>query len=168
MCKKNDATVHFTEVINDRVMKLHLCEGCARQKSEEMQSHFGITDLVSSLMDFGAGAAAEELGVDVGAKCPDCGMGYLDFQRTGRLGCPSCYDTFKKDLSALLRKIHGADRHVGKMPFLGSTVVRDQEKLKEFRKELDELVRAEEFEKAAVVRDRIREIEEKLAKNDNR
>lgn len=160
-CGKNEATVHLTEVINDNITKLHLCETCARTKSEEMQSHFGLTDLLSGLMDFEPGMTGEAKH-DLMTKCPGCGMTYFDFQHSGRLGCGACYEVFSKNLNELLRKIHGSDKHVGKMPFKGKDVLKKQEDLQRLKGELRDLVRAEEFEKASVLRDRIKDMEGKL------
>jgi len=162
ICQEREATVHLTEVINDKVAKLHLCEICAKEKSEEMQSHFGLTDLLAGLMDINPSIAKDPERGNMSIKCPQCGMTYQDFQNTGKLGCGECYETFKDELSGLLRKIHGSDRHVGKMPFMGEKAVDEQETLQRLRNELDELIRSEEFEKAVIVRDRIKNIEEKL------
>ncbi len=162
ICGVREATVHLTEVINDKVTKLHLCEECARKKSEEMQSHFGLTDLLAGLMDLWPSMAEDRVRREAGVKCPVCGMTYQDFQKTGRLGCGQCYETFAKELGALLRKIHGSDRHAGKMPFKGKEALKEQKDLQRLKTELNELIRAEEFEKAALVRDRIKDIEEKL------
>ncbi|MCK4851486.1 MAG: UvrB/UvrC motif-containing protein [Candidatus Omnitrophica bacterium] len=162
VCHIREATVHLTEVINDKVTKLHLCAQCAKAKGDEMQSHFGLTDLIASLMDFEPAAVGREELKDKCFKCPVCGMTYNDFQKTGKLGCGECYDAFKKDLSVLLRKIHGSDRHIGKMPFRGEKAVKDQETLSRLKAELDRLVQTEAFEKAAVMRDRIKEIENKI------
>ncbi|MFH1665399.1 MAG: UvrB/UvrC motif-containing protein [Candidatus Omnitrophota bacterium] len=162
ICGLREATVHLTEVIDDEVTKLHLCEECTKTKSAEMQSHFGLTDLLTGLMDLNpaVGEGQETKGILV--ECPGCGMTYHDFQETGRLGCGKCYVTFKKKLSELLRKINGSDKHTGKMPFRGKKVLKDQEDLQRLKKELNELVQAEDFEKAALIRDRIREMEEKI------
>lgn len=160
-CGHDEATVHLTEVINDKVTKLHLCEKCAKAKSGEMHSHFGLSDLLSGLMDFGSSVEMEAVSA-AGTKCPGCGMTYYDFQKAGRLGCGKCYEAFEKNLSELLRKIHGADRHVGKMPYKGENVLKEQEDLKRLKNELTELVRGEEFEKAVFLRDRIRDLEAKL------
>ncbi|MDD5634271.1 MAG: UvrB/UvrC motif-containing protein [Candidatus Omnitrophica bacterium] len=162
MCKKKDATVHLTEVINEKVSKLHLCEDCAKEKSEEMHAHFGLTDLLAGLMEFDAAIQEGATGEDVGVKCPSCGMTYFDFQKSGRLGCGNCYEIFSKELGELLVKIHGSNKHVGKMPFKGKEVVREQEKLQDLKNNLKALVQAEEFEKAALLRDTIKEIEDKL------
>ena len=162
ICGKKEATIHLTEVLNDEVTKLHICEDCAKEKSEEMQSHFGLTDLLSGLVEFGPALSEGEFPYDVRTSCPVCDSSYYDFQKTGRLGCGKCYETFTKNLSELLRKVHGSDRHIGKMPFKGKENVKDQEDLKRLKEELSHLVQSEEFEKAALLRDRIKEIEQKI------
>ncbi|MBU1083823.1 MAG: UvrB/UvrC motif-containing protein [Candidatus Omnitrophota bacterium] len=160
ICGMNEASVHLTEVINEQVTKLHLCEQCAKDKSEEMQAHFGLTDLLSGLMDLGSPMAEGALEEGLAVKCPVCSMTFYDFQKTGRFGCGGCYETFQKNLSELLRKIHGSDRHVGKRPFSSKSEKEGhQVDIKRLREELNELVLKEEFEKAAVVRDRIKDLE---------
>ena len=161
MCGKDNATVHLTEITDGEVKKLHLCEGCAKEKSEEMQSHFGLTDLLSSLMDFEPAMSESMVKESTAVKCPQCGMTYYDFQKGGRLGCGKCYEVFQKKLADLLRKIHGSDRHVGKAPYKVEKVTKDAEDLVRMKEELDNMVRNEQFEKAAVLRDRIRELENK-------
>ena len=162
ICGTREATVHLTEVINDKVTKLHLCEQCAKAKSDEMQSHFGLTDLLSGLMDLGPSVPGGKTAKGVKIRCPVCGMTYYDFQKTGRLGCGKCYEMFAKNLGELLRKIHGSDKHVGKMPFKGKEAVKGQQDIQRLKNELNKFVRAEEFEKAALLRDKIKELEGKL------
>ncbi|MBF0494823.1 MAG: UvrB/UvrC motif-containing protein [Candidatus Omnitrophica bacterium] len=164
ICKKRQATVHLTEIINDKKTKLHICEVCAREKGEEMQTHFGLTDLIGSLMDFSPAIAEEKMQSDISAKCGVCGMTYYDFQKTGKLGCGGCYDAFKDELSVLLKKIHGSDRHIGKMPFNGEKAMKHQETLAELKNRLNQYIRDEQFEKAASVRDSIKEIEKQINK----
>jgi protein arginine kinase activator len=163
MCHVRDAAVHLTEVINDEVSKLHLCEHCAKLKGAEMQAHFGLTDLLSSLMDFGAQFDDGMGRGDSDLACSACGMTYQDFQKLGKFGCQECYETFKDELSKLLRKIHGSDRHAGKMPFMGEKVLEEQQALKKLKEELSKLVLMEEFEKAAIMRDRVKELEDKIS-----
>lgn len=115
LCGKREAAVHLTEVINDQTRELHLCETCARQRGELTAESFGLGGLLAGLADLGAqqrkggGQAASEV-------CRHCGMSYDDFRGSGRLGCGGCYETFHAALSPLLRRIHGAGRHVGRKP----------------------------------------------------
>ncbi|MFH1798097.1 MAG: UvrB/UvrC motif-containing protein [Candidatus Omnitrophota bacterium] len=166
ICGINEAAVHLTEVINEKVTKLHLCEACAKSKSEEMQSHFGLTDLLSGLMDFGTSIAEEEPESGGKLKCPVCKMTYYDFQKIGRLGCGECYETFSSSLSELLRKIHGSDRHVGKRPLKikRKMPIKKEQDIQELRDSLKKYIQTEEFEKAAELRDKIKEVEKKLKK----
>jgi len=162
VCNTREATVHLTEVVNDKVSKFHLCEKCAKEKSDEMHSHFGLTDLLSGLVDFEPSLPEDQLATGIQVKCPTCNMTYHDFQKTGRLGCGKCYDVFAVNLSELFRKIHGSDRHVGKMPFKGKESVKDQQDIQRLKNELGKLIQAEEFEKAALLRDRIRDLDDKV------
>jgi protein arginine kinase activator len=159
LCNEKEATVHLTEIINGEIQKLHICEECAKKKGKEMQAHFGLSDLLSSLMDFEPSIPQSAAQKKTAVKCPVCGMTYYDFQKTGRLGCGRCYKTFEKELGALLRKIHGSERHIGKMPLGGKETLEDQQEIMKMKKELEDLAAKEEFEKAAVLRDKIKELE---------
>ncbi len=158
LCSKNVATVHLTEIINDQMRELHLCEACAREKGAEMEQHFGLQDMLAGLADLG-----EELGEEIGdqLRCEGCGMMYRDFRKIGRLGCGSCYEAFKKKLVLILRKIHGSTRHVGKIPARTNQNVSDKLRVQELKRKLQRSVEMEEFEEAARIRDEIRKLEKK-------
>lgn len=167
ICHKREATVHLTEIINDQVSKMHLCEECAREKSDEMESHFGLSDLLAGLSDIGTSG---ELETKKGAKCDFCGSTFSDFQRVGRLGCPKCYETFKSQLAPLLRRIHGQDHYMGKLP-VSKTVSaaglsKDAKDLRALKAKLQDAISLEEFEQAAGLRDEIKKIEEKFRKKE--
>jgi len=160
VCGKNQATVHLTEIIDDQMTELHLCEECARQKSSQMESQFGLGDLLAGLAEFEKPQTKEK--ETPLAKCPSCGLTYTDFKKIGRLGCGDCYTAFKKYLGPLLKRIHGSNIHVGKVPAKAAAVVGIQKKKSiayDLRQQLQEAVNNEEFEKAAKLRDQIREIE---------
>ena len=158
ICGKIEATVHLTEIVNEEVTKLHLCEACAREKGAEMEEHFGLSDLLAGLSDIGAQLEPEVVET---IKCPACGFTYQNFRKVGRLGCGACYEAFKKQLAPLLRRIHGADRHVGKVPLTVGKTVKDTRDLQELKVRMEKAIQAEEFEEAARLRDKIRESEKK-------
>lgn len=162
ICGKKEATVHLTEIVNEKVTKLHLCEECAKEKGVEMEEHFGLSDLLAGLADLGA--TAEPSMVDI-VKCHSCGFTYQDFKKTGRLGCGDCYEAFKKQLAPLLKRIHGADRHVGKIPMMVGKTVKDTITLQELKMQMEKAIQQEEFEDAARLRDKIREFEKKNDKS---
>ena len=90
--------------------------------------------------------------------CPACDATLADFQASGRLGCPTCWETFERPLRDLLRRVHGATRHVGEIPPTAtgvpgvSTVAQQRDRLKAA---LAAAIAAERFEEAAEVRDRL-------------
>src|SRR3989338_3889707 len=156
VCAKNTATVHLTEIIDDQMNELHLCEECARQKSAQMEQQFGLSDLLAGLAEFEKPTKEVEA---VGLKCPNCGLTYTYFKKIGRLGCGECYTIFKKYLGPLLKKIHGSTMHLGKTPLKTPKVTRKKPDLQELRDKLQKAIEAEAFEEAAKVRDQIRELE---------
>jgi len=159
VCGKNGATVHITEIINEKVTKLHLCEECAKEKGAEMEDHFGLSDLLAGLTDLGTNKVEAEIMDNV--KCLSCGFTYNDFKKLGRFGCGECYEAFKKQIAPLLKRIHCSDRHVGKVPLMVGKTVKDTQTLQELKLKMEKAIQAEEFEEAARLRDKIKELEKK-------
>ena len=190
-CKVNQATVHLTEIVDEEMTELHLCEDCAREKSATMEQHFGLSDLLAGLADLGAQFGTEE---EIRLSCANCGMTTSDFKRIGRLGCSECYRSFEKSLAGLLKRIQGSSHHVGKSPEQregrepypaptptppapvrtpsgpkadpsatprGERTKEPKDPLQELREKLQKAIREEAFEEAAKLRDKIRELEKK-------
>lgn len=158
ICGKKEATVHLTEIVNEQMTKLNLCEDCAREKGAEMEEHFGLSELLAGLTDMGTTVEPE---VAITTKCPNCALTYQNFRKIGRLGCGECYEAFKKELSPLLKRIHGSDRHIGKVPLKGGKSIEDTRTLQDLKLQLEKAIQMEEFEEAAKLRDKIRELEQK-------
>ena len=103
-CKKNEANVNYVEVINGESFELHLCSSC-------------YAEMYGGLNSKSAGEIWPGLFGDVRHEkkvCPVCGLSYSDYERTGLLGCASCYDVFKEELIPSIRRIQGKVNHVGK------------------------------------------------------
>lgn len=169
ICGKNQATVHLTEIIDDKMTELHLCEECAQKKGAQMESHFGLADLLAGLADLGGQFTTTKKETRI--KCSRCGLTYEDFKKIGRLGCGECYTAFKEALLPLLKRIHGSTQHCGKVPKKLTKVAKapkvsakQKDELQELREQLQKAIQIEEFEKAAEIRDKIREIEKKQQK----
>ena len=172
ICAKAQATVHLTEIIDDKMTELHLCEECAQKKGAQMESHFGLADLLAGLADLGGQFATTKKETKI--KCARCGLTYEDFKKVGRLGCGECYTAFKEGLLPLLKRIHGSTQHYGKSPkklaklpkVLKSPKAAKEKKegLPELKDRLQQAIQKEEFEEAAKLRDMIREMEQKKSK----
>ena len=162
ICGKNPATVHLTEIVDDQMTELHLCEECARQKSIQMEQQFGLSDLLAGLAEFEKPALQKEA---VLLKCSNCDLTYTDFKKIGRLGCSECYSTFRKYLGPLLKRIHGSSLHLGKSPLKVTKALKKKIDLSSLRYELQKAIEREAFEEAAKIRDQLRELEKKQAQN---
>jgi protein arginine kinase activator len=159
ICGKREATVHLTEIINDQMTKLHLCEECAKKKGAEMEQHFGLADLLAGLADLGTPVTTAK---EKKLKCPSCGLTYSDFKKVGKMGCGQCYETFKSYLVPLFKRIHGSDSHMGKRPGRkGKATKLKKVDVDELKRHLKRAVDLEEFEEAAKLRDEIKKYDRK-------
>jgi len=154
----NPACVHLTQVVDNETSTQYLCRECAQAKgiSTSPGEASQVADFVAQL----TGGGEEQEPGEAPEPCAFCGLSFDDFKETGRLGCPRCYTSFESGLRRLLARIHGADRHVGKVylpPDPGST--HQGVRLDDLRRRLRRAVDSEDFERAAVLRDQIRELD---------
>ncbi len=159
ICKQNAAQVHLTQIVDDKIKKVDLCEDCAKHKGINDTAGFAIADL---LLGLGAAQEMAQAGGGEEIKCPGCGFTQADFKKAGRLGCPQCYTAFAEGLESLLKTMHKGTKHVGKAPrsFRQNRDLADQ--LKQLQKKLDRAVTEENFEQAASLRDEIRSARSQL------
>ncbi|MBI4398386.1 MAG: UvrB/UvrC motif-containing protein [Candidatus Omnitrophica bacterium] len=160
VCNLEEATIHLTEIINSKMVELHLCEQCAYEKGTDVKQYFNFSELVEGLTG-GPEAVAKQGGKKEALRCKSCGISFDEFGKSGRLGCPQCYQTFAKLLAPLIKRIHRATQHVGKRPTKVSGEVKFHMELRELHERLRKLVEQEAFEDAARVRDQIRQLEER-------
>ena len=156
ICNKNKATVHLTEIVNDKVVELHICQVCAQFKTEELSEQMNMSDFLGGLA--GDSEGHEEV---YSLKCPSCGLLYGEFKKKGRLGCGECYSFFRKQLLPLLKNIHSSIKHVGKTPKAVDKTKAVKATIKELKENLDKAINLEEYEEAAMLRDKIKELEGK-------
>lgn len=164
-CKERQATVHYTEVINGQKKQLNLCEECARELRPQgfsFMPQLNLHDFLGGLMGHNLGVSGFANTSSQANHCNVCGLSEKQFAQRGLLGCGSCYENFGGTLDSLVRRIHGTNRHTGKVPERTSDRVKLVKKVESLRKQLKQAVEAEEFERAAQLRDSIRELEKRL------
>ena len=154
-CHQNEATVHLTQVAEGQVKKLHLCEQCAKEMGMDFEGPMAMADLV-----LGLGQPSPEKKSPETSACPQCHLTRADFKKTGRLGCPYCYEHFRAELTPMIKAMHHGERHVGKRPPVSKARTPVPERLAELRRRLEEAVAAEQYEAAAALRDEIRALTE--------
>ena len=148
-CGKNNANITYNQNINGEVTNLNLCEECAHK----LGIFNSFDDIFSPMvldLDY---ILPEEI------KCKKCGYTLSKYRNSGLFGCDSCYDTFKNEIDSILLKLQGKNRNVQKLESNKNDKPESQEE--KLRKELEQLVKDEKFEEAAVVREKIKKLERK-------
>ncbi len=164
-CKQNPASLHFTQVNNGQKVEMHLCQECATKKGIQMLTNmnFNIPNMLGSLIGniyTGSPSTGENVQTDV--KCPVCGASFADIRQTGKLGCGQCYETYQDELESTLRRVQGHVQHTGKIPSRSGRKVLLKRQIDRLKTGLQEAVIQEDYEKAAEIRDSIKELEKQL------
>ena len=182
-CHENEATIHVQQIVNGKVHSVHLCAKCAAEKGIETPD-LDDFNLAEVLFDIAGKVAKASHSVPSGDSkktdaepretevvCPHCGWSHQQFRKTGYLGCPRCYQIFAPLIDGMLKNIHRGDRHVGKIPLSADAAQREghetallKRELEMLRKEQEEKIRMEDYEAAAVLRDKIRKLSASLRK----
>lgn len=165
MCGQHPATTHIKTIVNGKLTQAHLCADCAKKQGygnlfADWGSGFG--SLLSGFM--GSAAPARQV-----TRCPGCGASFEDITRSGKIGCAQCYHTFRGQLLPIIQRIHGTAQHKGKVP--GSSALRvtdtnnkivavEETPLEEKKRLLKQAIEVQDFERAAVLRDEIKELEQ--------
>jgi protein arginine kinase activator len=117
-------------------------------------------------------------------QCPQCGMSFGEFKAKGRFGCSHDYEVFLSRVIPLLERIHGASEHVGEADSAAASAAKPAtpagtpaaagataaatapqqtaSELKRLRRDLQRVIKNEEYEEAARIRDRIQSLEREL------
>lgn len=150
-CGERAATVTVNTVINGVKSTKHICENCAGKMGIAFPS------MNALLSNFFAPASLFEAQEQTEEACPDCGYRFSQFQKTGFLGCDRCYDHFRDALKPFVKRIQGGVVHKDENE--QAPARKSCDRLAELKKQLSDAVEAEKYEKAAQLRDMIRELE---------
>lgn len=147
----NPATVHLTQIVNNKIIKVDLCESCAQAKGVTDPEGFSLADLLTKT----------SLSPDHGEPqitCSDCGLTTADFRRTGRLGCAGCFQSFVPLLRPVLEDMHAGTVHKGKVPEVALSRLSSVAELQGLENALQRAIAEEAYEEAAKYRDQIKAI----------
>lgn len=174
VCKKREAKIYYTEIVNGKKKEQHLCEVCAAEytsikiKNPLTNKEFSIGGLLSGILESYNAAENKEEKVPENV-CKKCGMHYNEFLEQGKFGCAECYQSFGKLLSKSFRTIHGADIHTGKKPkgYISETnrIINGLSEIEKLSIQLQQAIEQEEFEEAARLRDLLKELKNKQNMN---
>lgn len=161
-CGSNPATTYLKKVVNGISTEKHLCAACAKSYGISPFKNNTFAGILSSML-------GEYNGIQSAKKCDCCGTSFNDIAKIGKVGCGACYEKFADELMPYLKRLHGNVKHIGKVPNASPLAVSTvSDRINALRSELNSLIKNEEFEKAAKVRDQIRELESQVNSNDGK
>lgn len=162
-CGANNANTHVKTIINGEFKEYDLCSDCAKK--------MGYTNVFSDMEDEFSNFLGSFFGNVLPARtqatrCEFCGTTYPEIAKTGHVGCAKCYDVFADELYPSIRRIHGNTTHCGKNSKRAENAKAEkpaeqtkEDKIKALKAELDKAVKEQNFEHAAELRDKIKEME---------
>lgn len=164
ICKKNEATVHITKITNGMQQEFNICEKCAKEKGEfnfpgqlDFSSPFTFQNILTGIMDYISSPNESQYNFD--CSCKNCGISFSDFKKRGLVGCSHCYSDFTSALIPVIKRVQGNLEHTGKIPKRAGKNIIGKKKLLKLKESLKEAISTEEYEKAAQIRDKIKELE---------
>lgn len=174
-CKEREATIHLSQSSQNKITEHHLCEACAREQGISMNLKDYIGN-ISNLFEAGLIGSGSVFNITGGIpafggqscptkNCQTCGQSYDEFRRSGLFGCSHCYESFADQLDPLMRRVQGSTRHVGRKVSQSAEQQEQhlmQSKLSDLKKELQQAVKVEAYEKAVCLRDEIHALEKQL------
>lgn len=163
-CKQRPASIHITKIVNGEKRELHVCDQCGSLNDVFDQS-FNFQNFITNMLDFDI--KNYEHSNDIQYRCDKCGMDFNTFKEHGKFGCEKCYETFKPMVNSMIKKMHGSDRHKGKVIKLAGEDLKFKNRLDELNTSLKQAINKEEYEKAAVYRDEIKKIKDQYNKEDD-
>ena len=153
-CHINEATVFITQNINGVSREMNLCETCAETYEQPISDEaLSFQQFLSGFMESGKSATSSSV-----VMCPRCGMSLKDFKKYSKVGCAQCYETFEDHLTPVVKRLHGTVHHTGKVPGRIGQEVQSKKLLEQYESQLKIALMKEDYEKAAIYRDKIREL----------
>lgn len=169
-CNQNEANFKYTQVINGKKKELNLCSSCAYDLGyfDSFNSYYDSFNIGNFLSGFINNIPEySRYSLEGEEECPLCKNTYNDFLNSGKFGCAKCYDTFKNEIGELLKKIQGSkkylsdgnnnieaiDKHNG-----DKVIDKNKDEIDKLEIELKEAIEIENYEHAAVIRDKIKDL----------
>lgn len=172
-CGKREANVRYSENINGRKKELNLCEECSKKigiTNVDFNMPIDFTSFFGEFMeDFATPEFMPMFNEIKSLKCNNCGFTFDDIVNTGKLGCGNCYNTFEERLNPIIRKIQGANQHVGRIGKVIDNKIEQKldnkleqknqnNQLEKLNEELKQAIKEERYEDAAKIRDEIKKL----------
>ena len=151
-CKQNTATVRIQQSANGHKTDMYLCGDC----SGEIEMLLLLENIFHGFLSKPPVQAHRKIGQPT---CANCGITFDELKADGMLGCAACYRSFHSILEPLLMNTHAANYHEGKLPKHSGGHLRQERQLDRLRTYMQQAIDAEDFDRAALLRDKIRSLD---------
>ena len=159
-CNKNEATFFLEQNINGKITKIALCPQCAKEYNDKTLNPYSF-NLLGGLFQSPSFVRQRDNEIK---KCTLCASTFSDISKSGRVGCAECYKVFANELAPTVKRIHGNVKHIGRKPHVLKNAEADvdckRDNIDDLKRRLREAIACEDYESAAVLRDKIRELSE--------
>lgn len=165
ICGKEKAVLHIQEIIGNERHQINICKDCEvngniMEKCLELE--FDNIDTVFPNYRSLPSKKKKKKIPNTNKVCKVCGYSLDDFLKTGIISCPKCYDSFKSDMSKVVKKIHRENKHIGKISNKNLTYKNIESKIEQYQQEIDLLIKIEKYEEAALIRDKLESLQKDL------
>lgn len=163
-CGVNEACYTISVMMGGQITQRHLCADCMAKMNMNLAAgnvkHLlsAIMSAISGSVEEAAATATEEADAGAAIVCERCGISLSQFTKSGKLGCPNCYQAFREQLTPMLQQIHGRVQHAGRKPLDDEAAQRRRSVYDRLTRQLEQAVAVEDFETAAVLRDQLRHL----------
>ncbi len=163
-CGVNEACYTISVMMGGQITQRHLCADCMAKMNMNLAAgnvkHLlsAIMSAISGSVEEAAVSAAEEAEETAAIICERCGTSLSQFTKSGKLGCPNCYQAFREQLTPMLQQIHGRVQHAGRKPLDDEAAQRRRAVYDRLSRQLEQAVAMEDFETAAILRDQLRQL----------
>lgn len=168
-CGLRPAKFHLMTIINGDRVERNLCPACMAKHQKQIPGidFSNLAGILNSILENKSAEEKAKLDAEYeSCVCDQCGMTYLEFQKSGMLGCANCYTAFKAPITSLLQRVHGNTQHAGRVPggvHSGTSIRMNIDRLKQ---KLQKAIADEEYEQAAKLRDAIRALSAQLERKE--
>ena len=156
LCGKNDASICMVKMVGNNKESMYICSECAKGMEhnlfEDVSNLFGpvFGNFFEGSMPLGS---MGNLGLEEPTVCPTCGQTEGQWKESNKMGCRDCYQSFS---------LPASEQHIGKIPKENEQTLYVLNLINEKEGELQKLLADEAYEKAAVLRDEIKQLKEEM------
>lgn len=169
-CNTRPATLYFTQMMNGKLFEIKICQQCAHKFNLAQNTQVSFQDLLNeyfNLNPLSLNRHNQRIQHNDVTVCENCGLSWHAFRMNGKFGCSHCYGFFGKYLPNLLRRVHNGNlEHIGKFPVDWLDKKQDKLLIDDLKIQLQNCITAEDFEQATILRDKIRELQKRIDKED--